>query len=105
MHAATQPIISVELLERLHRTIDLAKSVCAEAADTVGLALALLGTTTAIREGALHIRCAWCGQYRFEADWVTEKQLPLFAPSRLPERTHTICPSCLAELRRTGQSV
>ncbi len=56
------------------------------------------------REGALTTVCAWCGSFAIGAVFFEPGDEPLFLTRRGPAVTHGICPSCLDELKRTGQT-
>jgi hypothetical protein len=71
------------------------------------LARILVATSAALREDTLTGRCAWCGDYRLGGSWLAPARMPRFAltASGRIGLSHTICPSCVDELRRTGKSV
>ncbi len=77
------------------------------ARDEVKRAKVLVDVSEAIRDEILTGRCAWCGRYRLGDVWLERGALPRFATSSVGRigLSHTICPDCVDELRRTGKSV
>jgi hypothetical protein len=67
----------------------------------------LVAASAALRDERLTGRCAWCGRYQFAGLWLEPGELPRFATGAAGRigLSHTICPDCVEELRRTGQSV
>jgi hypothetical protein len=51
-------------------------------------------------------RCAWCGRYGVEGDWLSEDAVHAFARPGdwVAVATHGICPDCVADLRSRGLS-
>ena len=80
-----------------------AQDAVARSGDLVREAVALVGSSSLLREDLLSARCAWCGRYRLDDRWFEVDELPLFA-AHLPEASHTICPRCITELRAAGMS-
>lgn len=84
-----------ELLRRAQKAVD-------AAAEVVAHSQVLASVSSALRDGTLTSRCAWCGRYRIAERWV------VVGRGDMIERTHTthgICEDCVAALRDAGLSV
>jgi len=96
--------VSADLAESLRARVERAKAAavkaCADAAVLVEL-------STALREGTVTTRCAWCGRHRVDDRWLPESELPAYATRShgLTNITHGICSACVRRLRATGRSV
>jgi hypothetical protein len=64
---------------------------------------ALIDISTALREGRLTSRCAWCGRYRVGGRWVVVTEIPPLVA--YAGTTHTICDNCIEVLQQRGLSV
>jgi hypothetical protein len=53
---------------------------------------------------AMLTRCAWCDRIQLGSVWMQRDDAPTL-PHGIAERTtHGICPDCVVEMRRSGQS-
>lgn len=84
-----------ELLNRAQKAVD-------AAAEVVAHSQVLASVSSALREGALMSRCAWCGRYRIAERWVVVGPGGMI---ELTQTTHGICEDCVAVLREAGLSV
>jgi hypothetical protein len=60
---------------------------------------------TKLNQGQYLRRCAWCERTLIRGNWLAERDIPDADARALSAATHTICPACIEELRRNGQSV
>jgi hypothetical protein len=72
---------------------------------TLSRSATLLAASQKQRDGSLATRCAWCGRVSVATRFLEADETPSFVvSSHGPALTHGICPECVAELRKTGQS-
>ena len=77
----------------------------AAARRTVRRSATLLAASRKLRDGSYTTRCAWCGRVSVTTRFLEPEETPAFlVSSHGPAMTHGICPECVAELRKTGQS-
>lgn len=77
----------------------------AAAKRNVRRSVTLLAASRKLRDGSFTTRCAWCGRVSVGMRFLEPDETPAFlVSSRGPAMTHGICPDCVAELRKTGQS-
>jgi hypothetical protein len=92
------PSLADELEERLN-------AVTAAVRRTLSRSATLLAASQKQRDGSFATRCAWCGRVAVATQFLEPEETPSFLlGSHGPAMTHGICPECVAELRRTGQS-
>jgi hypothetical protein len=72
---------------------------------TISRSVTLLAAAQKLRDGSLATRCAWCGRISVATRFLAPAETPAFLlSSHGPAMTHGICPECVAELRKAGQS-
>jgi hypothetical protein len=74
----------------------------ARAAQTHRRSLLVRAASAQRRDGGFTTVCAWCGAFAIGAEFFAPGEEPAFA--RRGKVTHGICPACLDELRRSGQT-
>lgn len=86
------------LFRRVRRAVTEAEQVVARSR-ALGSLRRVLGDELLLR------RCAWCGRFSLDEEWLSPDRLPRFVPaSAIEKATHTICPDCEQRLVREGKS-
>jgi hypothetical protein len=80
-----------------------ARTAVEHAREAVRHSTLLLLLSDQIQHRGLTSRCAWCGRHQVGDEWITVDRMPRFGT--FGAQSHTICPDCVEELRRSGRSV